>query len=106
MSAIWLLIGLIAGAGTVALLLRARLRVVGAQAARAGELERELVRANADLEHERKLSQERLATLGDAQQRLSDSFKALSAEALQSSMAQLAELTTAAALNRGATLPL
>jgi DNA recombination protein RmuC len=95
MSAIWLLIGLIVGAGTVALLLRARLRAVAAQAARTGEVERELVRANADLEHERKLSQERLATLGDAQQRLSDSFKALSAEALQSSMAQLAELTRA-----------
>jgi DNA recombination protein RmuC len=95
MSAIWLLIGLIAGAGMVALLLRARLRAVSGEAARAGELERELVRANADLEHERKLSQERLATLGDAQQRLSDSFKALSAEALQSSMAQLAELTRA-----------
>ena len=39
--------------------------------------------------------QERLATLKDAQERLSDSFKALSAEALQASMAQLAELAHA-----------
>ena len=34
-------------------------------------------------------------TVGEAQERLSDSFKALSAEALQSSMAQLAELSRA-----------
>ena len=59
---------------------------------RAAELERELVRAQADLEHERALAQERLATLNDAQERLSASFKALSAEALQASMAQLTEL--------------
>ncbi len=95
MNAIWLLIGLIVGAGAVVLLLRGRLRALGAEATRAGELERELVRASAELEHERKLAQERLATLSDAQLRLSDSFKALSAEALQSSMAQLAELTRA-----------
>ena len=54
-----------------------------------------LVRAQADLEHERSRPQERLVTLGDAQERLSDSFKALSAEALQSSLAQLAELSKA-----------
>ena len=63
--------------------------------ARAVELDRELVRTQADLEHERNLGQERLATLGDAQERLSASFKALSAEALQSSLAQLAELSKA-----------
>jgi DNA recombination protein RmuC len=46
----------------------------------------------ADLGHERALGEERLRTLADAQERLSQSFKALSAEALQSSMTQLAEL--------------
>jgi DNA recombination protein RmuC len=62
------------------------------ETARAADLERQLVRAEAQLEHERALAQERLSTLQDAQQRLSDSFKALSAEALQASMQQLAEL--------------
>jgi DNA recombination protein RmuC len=42
--------------------------------------------------HERALGEERLAAVADAQERLSNSFKALSAEALQASMAQLAEL--------------
>ncbi|MGI8413273.1 MAG: DNA recombination protein RmuC, partial [Solirubrobacteraceae bacterium] len=46
-------------------------------------------------QHERARAQERLATLGEAQERLSASFKALSADALQASMAQLAELTRA-----------
>jgi DNA recombination protein RmuC len=65
------------------------------EAGRAGELERELVQAQADLRHEQALSQERLATLSDAQARMSESFKALSAEALQSSMAQLTEIARA-----------
>jgi DNA recombination protein RmuC len=51
-----------------------------------------LIRARSDLEHERERAQERLATVTDAQERLSASFKALSAEALQSSMNQLSEL--------------
>jgi DNA recombination protein RmuC len=99
MSAMWLILGLLAGAAAALLALRPRLRALGAQAAtaaeqsaRAAELERELVRTTTALEHERSLGQERLATLSDAQERLSTSFKALSAEALQSSMAQLAEL--------------
>jgi DNA recombination protein RmuC len=92
MSALWLLVGLLAGAGAVAAALRARLRSLGDEAARAGELERELVRARADVEHERALSAERLATINDAQERLSASFKTLSAEALQSSMAQLSQM--------------
>jgi DNA recombination protein RmuC len=95
MSALWLLIGLILGAVLVAAATRIRLRSLAHEAQRAGELERELVRAQADLEHERARAQERLATVNDAQERLSASFKALSAEALQSSMAQLAELTRA-----------
>ncbi|MGI8902740.1 MAG: DNA recombination protein RmuC [Solirubrobacteraceae bacterium] len=97
MAALWLLIGLLVGAGLVAAALRARLRSLAGEAARAGELERELVRANADLEHERARAEERLATVNDAQDRLSASFKALSADALQASMAQLAELTHAQA---------
>jgi DNA recombination protein RmuC len=92
MNAIFLIVGLLLGAGAVLLLLRPRLRMGADEAARAAELDRDLVRSRADLEHERTLAAERLATLSEAQERLSTSFKALSAEALQSSMAQLAEL--------------
>ncbi|HEX4106633.1 MAG TPA: DNA recombination protein RmuC [Solirubrobacteraceae bacterium] len=95
MNALWLLIGVIAGAGAVALALRARLRSLSREADRAGELERDLVRAHSDLEHEREKAQERLATISDAQERLSASFKALSQDALQSTMAQLSELNRA-----------
>jgi DNA recombination protein RmuC len=95
MNALWLLIGLLVGAGAVALAVRARLRALLRDAGRATELERDLVRARADLEHERARAQERLATLSDAQERLAASFKALSAEALQSNMAQLAEMARA-----------
>ncbi|MBV9195090.1 MAG: DNA recombination protein RmuC [Solirubrobacterales bacterium] len=95
MNAIWLLIGLFAGAGIVLLALRSRLRSLAAEAARAGALEQDLVRARADLEHERARAEERLATVNDAEQRLSASFKALSAEALQSSLAQLSQLARA-----------
>jgi DNA recombination protein RmuC len=92
MNAIFLIIGLLIGAAAVLVLLRPRLRAAASEATRAAELDRELVRARADLEHERTLAAERLATLGEAQERLSNSFKALSAEALQGSMAQLAEM--------------
>ncbi|HEY2258475.1 MAG TPA: DNA recombination protein RmuC [Solirubrobacteraceae bacterium] len=93
MDALFLVLGLILGAVAVVVALRPRLRAAVGEAGRAAELDRELVRARADLEHERSLATERLATLSDAQERLSASFKALSAEALQSSMAQLAELS-------------
>ncbi len=89
---VFLIVGVVLGAGVMLLGLRGRLRALASDAERAGALERELVRAQADLEHERSLSQERLATLRDAQEQLSSSFKALSAEALQASMAQLAAL--------------
>src|ERR1700683_1417882 len=92
MNALWLLIGLLVGGGAAFALLRGRVRALAAEAAQAGELERELVRARADLEHERSRAEERLATVQDAQERLSNSFKALSAEALQASVAQLTEL--------------
>jgi DNA recombination protein RmuC len=95
MTALWLALGVILGAGVIAVALRPRLRALTAEAVRAGELERHLVKARADLEHERERAAERLATISDAQERLSASFKALSAEALQSSMSQLAELARA-----------
>ncbi|HWE11866.1 MAG TPA: DNA recombination protein RmuC [Solirubrobacteraceae bacterium] len=95
MNALWLAFGVVIGAAVLAMALRPRLRALTAEAARAGELERQLVKARADLEHERERAAERLATLSDAQERLSASFKALSAEALQSSMSQLTELARA-----------
>ena len=95
MIALWLALGVLIGAGVIAAALRPRLRVGMEAGKRAAELDRELVRAHADLEHERVLAQERLQTVTDAQERMSASFKALSAEALQSSMAQLAELSRA-----------
>jgi len=95
MDALWLLIGVIVGAAVVAVALAPRLRALAAGAARATELERELVRARADLEHERARGEERLEALRDAQERLSSSFKALSAEALQASMSQLSQMTRA-----------
>src|SRR2546421_8492579 len=78
MNVLFLLIGLIVGAAAAALVLWPR-----------------LVGVRSDLEHERERATERLATVRDAQERLSASFKALSAEALQSSMAQLTELARA-----------
>lgn len=93
MIALWLILGLFIGAGIVFIALRPRLRAAASEAQRAGELDRELVRALADLEHERARAEERLATVNDAQERLSASFKALSAEALQSSVAQLTEFS-------------
>ena len=95
MNAFWLLIGVLLGAGLVAAVLLPRLRAGTSSAHRAVELDRELVRACADLDHERARAKERLETVNDAQERLSASFKALSAEALQTSMTQLAEMSKA-----------
>jgi DNA recombination protein RmuC len=95
MNALWLALGVIIGAGIIVAALTPRLRALTAEAARTGELERDLVQTRADLGHERERAAERLATVNDAQERLSASFKALSAEALQSSMAQLTELARA-----------
>src|ERR1700691_1834909 len=95
MNAAWLLIGLALGAALTALLLRARLRALTADSARVAQLEGELIGTRADLEHERERAAERLATVQDAQDRLSAPFKALSAEALQASQSQLVELARA-----------
>jgi DNA recombination protein RmuC len=109
MAAIWLIIGVVLGAALVLVALRGRLRDLNAETARRGELERTLARAESDLSHERDLATERLAAITDAQERLSSSFKALSAEALQSNMGQLAVLGQRAQLRlqarvRGAAL--
>jgi len=95
MTVLWLLIGLLIGAAAALASLRPRLRALAQETRRASELDRELVRARADLDHERARAEERVATITDAQERLSASFKALSAEALQASMAQLSELARA-----------
>ena len=87
-----MIIGVVLGAGLVLVALRPRLRGLVAQADRAAELDRELIQARADLSHERELAAERLATVQDAQRQLGQSFKALSAEAMESSMKQLAEM--------------
>jgi DNA recombination protein RmuC len=95
MQALWLALGVIIGAAIAFVAVRPRLRGLGADAARAVELDRALDRAQAELEHERALGQERLSALTDAQARMSESFKALSAEALQSNARQLTELARA-----------
>lgn len=95
MNALWLLIGIALGAAVALIAMRARIRALGDEAARAVELDRELIRANSTIDHERTLAQERLQTLSSAQERLSETFKALSAEALQSSIKQLSEMASA-----------
>ncbi|MGI8713629.1 MAG: DNA recombination protein RmuC [Solirubrobacteraceae bacterium] len=95
MNAIWLALGVLIGAGVLIAALSPRLRALTVEAARGAEFERELVKARSDLEHERDRGAERLATVHDAQERLSASFKALSAEALQSSMTQLTAMARA-----------
>jgi DNA recombination protein RmuC len=87
-----LVIGVLAGAAVALLLLRPRMRMLAAGAERVGPLERDLELARRDLDHERARAQDHLAAVTESQERLSASFKALSAEALQASMVQLAEL--------------
>jgi DNA recombination protein RmuC len=89
MNALWLIAGLLLGASVAALVLAPRMRRLTASAS---GFERDLVRAQADLEHERALAEERLRTVSDAQERLSATFKAMSAEAVQAGMAQLSDL--------------
>jgi DNA recombination protein RmuC len=95
MEILFLIVGILIGAGLVLVALRPRLRGLVVQADRAVELDRDLVQARADLSHERERAAERLATVQDAQRQLGESFKALSADALQSSMAQLTEMARA-----------
>ena len=95
MEILFLIIGILIGAGLVLLVLRPRLRGLVVQADRAVDLDRQLVQSQADLSHERERAAERLTTLQDAQRQLGESFKALSADALQSSIAQLTEMARA-----------
>jgi DNA recombination protein RmuC len=95
MEIVFLIAGIALGATLVLVALRPRLRALLVEADRAAELDRELVQARADLTHERERAAERLATVQDAQRQLGESFKALSADALQSSMQQLTEMARA-----------
>jgi DNA recombination protein RmuC len=78
MDVLWLLAGLIVGAGCAYFVFSGR-----------------VAQAQSEVAHERALSEERLAAVRDTQQQLSASFKALSAEALQANMQQLSELAKA-----------
>ena len=95
MNALWLALGVVIGAALMAVALRPRLRALTVEAARSRELENRLVKTSTELEQERARAVEQLATINDAQERLSASFKAMSADALQSSMTQLTELARA-----------
>jgi DNA recombination protein RmuC len=78
MQIAFLIIGLLAGAAAVALALWPQ-----------------LVRARADLRHEHDLAEERLAALRETQQKLPETFKSLSADALRSTIEQLTEFNRA-----------
>ncbi|HEX3688487.1 MAG TPA: hypothetical protein VHV28_02280, partial [Solirubrobacteraceae bacterium] len=95
MDALFLALGVIIGAALMVAVLRPRLRALTLEAAEARDLENRLVKTSTELEQERARAVEQLATINDAQERLSASFKAMSADALQSSMTQLAELARA-----------
>ena len=86
MVIVFLLIGLILGACVASLWARGRVHALTVQ------LEAAEQRAQRDLEHERALAQERLHALTAAQEQLTTSFKALSAEALEANMKQVVEL--------------
>jgi DNA recombination protein RmuC len=92
MDALFLALGVIIGAALMVAVLRPRLRTLTAEAAEARDLENRLVKTSTELDSERARAAEQLATINDAQERLSASFKAMSADALQSSMSHLTEL--------------
>jgi DNA recombination protein RmuC len=71
MNALWLLIGILVGAGATWLAMRSR------------------------MEQERALAAERLRAASETEERLATTFKALSADALQANMTQLNELAKA-----------
>jgi uncharacterized membrane-anchored protein YhcB (DUF1043 family) len=95
MNAVFLALGVIIGAALMVVALRPRLRALTVEAAQARDLENRLVKTSTELEQERARAVEQLATINDAQERLSASFKAMSADALQSSMTQLTEVARA-----------
>jgi DNA recombination protein RmuC len=104
MTALWYVAAAAAGALVAALVLRAQLVLARSEAARALELERvlrerdariaglqgelgdarnEATRLETLLQHERSATAEKLAVLDDAQKKLADAFRLLSADALQ-----------------------
>src|SRR6266851_2536901 len=124
MEAVWLLIGLLVGGGLVFVAYRARHGAVakeivelGARLSTAigerdghlvrvhelerelvsdrGELRAEIVQLEAALEHERNLAAEKLKAVEQANEELSQSFKALSADALERNSTQFLELAKA-----------
>jgi DNA recombination protein RmuC len=95
MSQLWLIIGIAIGALGVWLALRARLaELVAARNARS-EAERQIATLSATLEHERVAAAEKLQVVEQAQIKLTDSFKALASEALQSNNKAFVDLAKA-----------
>ena len=99
MTAFWLLIGIAVGAGIAWLALRARVSLLADQAADAraareaeGAARRDVERLQTTIEHERRAAEEKIALVEQAQEKLADSFKALSAEALKSNNHSFLEL--------------
>ena len=99
MTALWLLIGIALGAGIAWVAFRARISVLADQAADAraareaeGAALRDVERLQTTIEHERRAAEEKIALVEQAQEKLADSFKALSAEALKSNNQSFLEL--------------
>ena len=84
MAQLWLIIGIAAGALGVWLILRARLAELRGAHNAAAVAERQVAGLTATLEHERAASAEKLQLVEQAQAKLTDSFEALAAKALQS----------------------
>jgi DNA recombination protein RmuC len=125
MSALWILLGLVVGAGAAAIFYRARVAAARSATARVtdelaatlagrdaererahaldcevvdlrGNLRGEVARLEAALEHERALAAEKVAAIEQANERLRESFKALSGDALLANSTQFLELAKAA----------
>lgn len=99
MTALWLLIGMLIGGAAAVLAGRARTAALTAEAERLrreveamSDVERQLARVEAELAAERAIAHEKLAAVEDANHKLSQSFKALSHEALESNNRQFLEL--------------
>ncbi len=86
MSIVFLIIGLIVGAAAAGLWGHGRVHALSLQ------LEAGHAQAERDVAHERALAEQRLAAVTVAQEQLTTSFRALSAEALEANMKQVVEL--------------